>query len=102
MSESKNVNATTDASFESDVIKSPVLTVVDFWAEWCGPCKLLGPTIERIADDYVGKLKVYKMNVDDNHATPTQFHIRSIPTVIFFKNGHVGPLFYRMVKGAVG
>jgi thioredoxin 1 len=89
MSESKNVAPATDGNFESEVVKSSQLTLVDFWAEWCGPCRLLGPTIEKLADEYTGKIKVFKMNVDENPETPTRFHIRGIPTVIFFKNGQV-------------
>ena len=89
MGESKNVAAATDSNFETDVVKSSQLTLVDFWAEWCGPCRLLGPTIEQIADEYSGKMKVFKMNVDENPNTPSQFHIRGIPTVIFFKDGKV-------------
>ena len=87
MSESKNVLAATDHNFSSEVLNANQLSLVDFWAEWCGPCRLLGPTIEKIADEYAGKMKVFKMNVDENPATPSQFHIRGIPTVIFFKNG---------------
>ncbi len=87
MAQSKNVLTATDANFSTDVLKSPTLALVDFWAEWCGPCKALGPTIDSIADELPGKLKVFKMNVDENPATPTQFHIRGIPTVILFKNG---------------
>jgi thioredoxin 1 len=87
MSNSKNVSAVTDQTFQSDVISAKGLTVVDFWAEWCGPCRMLGPTIESIADEYAGKIKVCKMDVDANSQTPTQFHIRGIPTVIFFKDG---------------
>ena len=79
----------TDGNFESEVMKSSQLAIVDFWAEWCGPCRLLGPTIEKIADEFSGQMKVYKMNVDENPATPSRFHIRGIPTVIFFKNGQV-------------
>jgi thioredoxin 1 len=89
MANSKNTLSATDANFESDVLKSNQLSVVDFWAEWCAPCRLLGPTIEAIADEYQGKLKVFKMNVDENPNTPTRFHIRGIPTVILFKNGQV-------------
>ena len=87
MGNSINVLQATDSNFKSDVLSGNLLTVVDFWAEWCGPCRLLGPTIEKIADEYAGKMKVFKMNVDENPATPTQFHIRGIPTVILFKNG---------------
>jgi len=79
----------TDASFEQEVLKSDTPVLVDFWAEWCGPCRQLGPVIEALADEYQGKIKVYKMNVDENPGTPTKFHIRGIPTVIFFKNGQV-------------
>ena len=89
MTQSKNVEAATDANFESQVIQSSQLAIVDFWAEWCGPCRLLGPTIEQLANDFAGKVKVYKMNVDENPNTPTKFHIRGIPTVIFFKGGQV-------------
>ena len=89
MATSPNVFAATDSNFDSDVLKASQLTLVDFWAEWCGPCRQLGPTIEALADEYQGKIKVYKMNVDENPGTPTKFHIRGIPTVIFFKNGVV-------------
>jgi thioredoxin 1 len=89
MANSKNVYAATDSNFESDVLQSNQLTIVDFWAEWCGPCRLLGPTIEQVADEYTGKIKVFKMNVDENPTVPTRFHIRGIPTVIFFKGGQV-------------
>lgn len=85
----KNVGTATDSNFDSEVMKSNQLTLVDFWAEWCGPCRLLGPTIEGIADEYAGKVKILKMNVDDNPQTPTKFHIRGIPTVILFKGGQV-------------
>lgn len=85
----KNTAAATDTNFDSDVLKGTQLSLVDFWAEWCGPCRLLGPTIESIADEYAGKMKVFKMNVDENPQTPTRYHIRGIPTVILFKNGEV-------------
>jgi len=87
MAESKNVHEATDTNFTTDIGASSGLTMIDFWAEWCGPCRMLGPTIEAVADEYVGKVKVFKMNVDHNPETPTKFHIRGIPTVIFFKNG---------------
>jgi thioredoxin 1 len=89
MADSKNVHTATDANFESDVLKSGQLTMVDFWAEWCGPCRMLAPTIDAVADQFQGKVKVYKMNVDENPETPTRFHIRGIPTVILFRNGQV-------------
>jgi len=87
MSNSKNVHEATDTNFQSDIVSGGGLSVVDFWAEWCGPCRMLGPTVEAVADEYAGKIKVYKMNVDNNPETPTKFHIRGIPTMIFFKNG---------------
>lgn len=87
MAGSKNVHQATDTNFASDVLKSDQLCLVDFWAEWCGPCRLLGPIIEEVADGLTAKVKVFKMNVDENPNTPTQFQIRGIPTVILFKNG---------------
>jgi thioredoxin 1 len=89
MSDSKNVHLATDSNFPTDVLKSTELALVDFWAEWCGPCKLLGPTIDQIAGEFTGKIKVFKLNVDENPATPSQFHIRGIPTVLFFKGGQL-------------
>ncbi|MDR3608264.1 MAG: thioredoxin [Oligoflexia bacterium] len=85
----QNVHTATDANFESDVMKATQLAVVDFWAEWCGPCRLLGPTINQIADDFQGKIKVFKMNVDENPSTPSRFHIRGIPTILLLKNGQL-------------
>ncbi len=87
MATSKNVLTATDSVFDTEVLKASQLSLVDFWAEWCGPCKMLGPTIDALADEYVGKVKVFKMNVDENQQTPTKFHIRGIPTVILFKGG---------------
>lgn len=89
MADSKNILTATDANFESDVLKSQQLTLVDFWAEWCGPCRMLAPTIEAIANEFEGKIRVYKMNVDQNENTPTRYHIRGIPTVILFQGGQV-------------
>ncbi len=79
----------TDGNFESDVIGSEVPTLVDFWAEWCAPCKMIAPTVEAIAQEYDGKLRVGKLNIDDNPSTPTKFGIRGIPTLIIFKEGKV-------------
>lgn len=87
MANSKNVLEATDSNFQSDVVSGAGLALVDFWAEWCGPCRMLGPTIEAIADSYAGKMRVYKMNVDHNPGTPSQFSIRGIPTLLFFKDG---------------
>jgi thioredoxin 1 len=74
------VKAVNDGNFEAEVIKNNLPVLVDFWAEWCGPCRALSPTVEALAKDYNGKLAVYKMNVDENQTTPIQFGIRSIPT----------------------
>jgi thioredoxin 1 len=87
MGASANVHTVTDSNFDSEVVKNSQLTLVDLWAEWCGPCKALGPTIDALADQFAGKMKVCKMNVDENPTTPTQFKIRGIPTLLFFKGG---------------
>lgn len=89
MAETKNVLTATDDNFDTDVMKSDQLTIVDFSAEWCGPCKMLAPTLSALADEYAGKVKVYKMDVDENPNTPPRFHIRGVPTVIFFKGGQM-------------
>lgn len=77
----------TDANFEEEVLKSEIPVLVDFWAEWCGPCKMIAPVLDELAGDYNGKVKVCKMDVDANKDTPTKFGIRGIPTLIIFKNG---------------
>lgn len=79
----------TDSNFEQDVLKSDVPVLVDFWAEWCGPCKALGPTIDELAEEFKGKVKIFKMNVDEHPQVPGQFRIRGIPTLLMFKNGQV-------------
>jgi len=89
MAQSKNVFTATDDNFDEEVIKSELPVLVDFWAEWCGPCRMLGPTIEALADEYTGRVKVFKMDVDSNPNTPPKFHVRGIPTVILFKGGKV-------------
>ena len=81
--------AITDESFDSDVIKSNKPTVVDFWAEWCGPCKVIAPVLEEIASEYKGKMKVCKLDIDENSDTPPKYGIRGIPTLMLFKNGAV-------------
>lgn len=89
MANSKNVLTATDQNFEADVLKSSQLTLVDFWAEWCGPCKALGPTIDALADQYAGRVKVFKLNVDENPDAAQRFRIRGIPTVVLLKDGQV-------------
>jgi thioredoxin 1 len=86
---SKNIIDLTDASFEQDVLKSDVPVLVDYWAEWCGPCKMIAPLLDEVAVDYEGKLKVAKLNIDQNAATPPKYGIRGIPTLMLFKNGEV-------------
>jgi thioredoxin 1 len=77
----------TDENFEQEVLKSDIPVLVDFWAEWCVPCKMLGPIIEELADEYAGKVKICKLDVDDAPATAGQFGVQSIPTVMVFKGG---------------
>ena len=84
---SENITKTTDASFDQDVLKSSTPVLVDFWAEWCGPCRMIAPVLEQLAAETAGKLKVVKLNVDENPETPPKFSIRGIPTLILFKNG---------------
>jgi thioredoxin 1 len=79
----------TDASFENDVLKSSQPVLIDFWATWCGPCRAIAPVVEQLAGEYEGKVKVVKVNIDENPKTPTQYDVRSIPTLLMFKDGKV-------------
>jgi thioredoxin 1 len=84
---SEAITRVTDASFEADVLKSPVTVLVDYWAQWCGPCKMISPIVDEFAATYAGRLTVAKMDVDENPKIPSQYHVRSIPTLMLFKNG---------------
>ena len=84
-----DIQHVSDESFDSDVINSDVPVLVDYWAEWCGPCKVIAPVLEEIASEYDGKIKVCKLDIDANEATPPKYGIRGIPTLMLFKNGNV-------------
>ena len=86
---------TNDGDFKKDVLEAKEPVLVDFWAEWCGPCRMVGPVLDELAKEYEGKIKIAKVNVDENQQVSMDYHIRSIPTLLFFKNG-------QMVKQLVG
>ena len=86
---SKNIIHLSDATFETEVLQSSMPVLVDYWAEWCGPCKMIAPILDEISKDYEGKLKIAKLNIDENAQTPSKFGIRGIPTLMIFKNGNV-------------
>ena len=86
---SELIKHTTDATFEADVLKATTPVLVDYWAEWCGPCKMIAPILDEVASSYDGKLQIAKMNVDENREIPAKFGIRGIPTLMLFKDGQL-------------
>lgn len=85
---SEHIQHVTDGSFKAEVLDSPTPVLVDYWAEWCGPCKMIAPILEEVAKEYAGRLKVAKLNIDDNPKTPGELGIRGIPTLMLFKGGN--------------
>ncbi len=86
---SEHITHLSDASFQQDVLESAIPVLVDYWAEWCGPCKMIAPILDEVAQEYAGRIKVAKLNIDENQATPPKYGIRGIPTLMLFKNGNV-------------
>jgi len=86
---SEHIHHVTDDTFEIEVLRSATPVLVDYWAEWCGPCKVIAPILDEVAQDYAGRLKVAKLNIDDNQGTPPKYGIRGIPTLMLFKNGNM-------------
>jgi thioredoxin 1 len=86
---SEHIHYVSDATFEAEVLQSQLPVLVDYWAEWCGPCRSIAPILDEISKEYAGRLKVAKVNVDDNSQTPTKYGVRGIPTLMLFKNGDV-------------
>ena len=86
---SELIKHVSDASFEADVLKTGTPVLVDYWAEWCGPCKMIAPILDEVAKDYAGRIKVAKLNIDDNPTTPASYGVRGIPTLMLFKNGNI-------------
>jgi len=86
---SEHILYVTDATFDADVLQSSTPVLLDYWAEWCGPCKQIAPILEDVSKEYAGKLKVAKLNIDENQETPAKYGIRGIPTLMLFKNGNI-------------
>ena len=86
---SEHIHYVTDDTFEAEVLQSQQPVLVDYWAEWCGPCKMIAPILDEVANEYAGKLKIAKVNIDDNQATPAKYGIRGIQTLMIFKNGNI-------------
>ena len=106
MAEGKNLINVTDDSFQKDVLESEIPAFVDFWASWCGPCRMIGPVFEELSNEYTGKVKFAKINVDENPTTPSNYGVRGIPTLIMFKGGKavdqiVGAVPKSQLDGAV-
>ncbi|MDD3353254.1 thioredoxin TrxA [Zoogloea sp.] len=86
---SEHIHYVTDANFDTEVLQSTSPVLVDYWAEWCGPCKMIAPILDEVAKEYNGKLKVAKLNIDENQETPAKYGIRGIPTLMLFKGGNI-------------
>ena len=86
---SEHIHYVTDDSFDAEVLQSEQPVLVDYWAEWCGPCKMIAPILDEIATEYAGRLKIAKLNIDDNQTTPASYGVRGIPTLMLFKNGAI-------------
>jgi thioredoxin 1 len=86
---STKIKHVSDTSFSNEVLQSPIPVLVDYWAEWCGPCKMIAPALDESAEKYAGRLDIAKVNVDENQVVPSRYHVRGIPTLMLFKNGEV-------------
>ena len=86
---SEHIHYVSDSTFEAEVVQAPLPVLVDYWAEWCGPCRMIAPILEEVSQEYAGRLTVAKLNVDENQQTPAKFGIRGIPTLMLFKNGDI-------------